>query len=186
MSEKILIIKGSARKDGYTNRLCDEICGIFSEAQVTIFDAYKENPLPCTGCNYCEKAGKCVSKDLDGFFEAFENADAIIFSSPVYNGTFTAPVKALLDRFQVYYTSFYANGKVQQIKKRRRAYLVAAAGRSGERAMEYMKWQLSCACSILNIELVQSFLCPFTDTEPRYNEVLSEITRSLYNEKTKE
>ncbi len=185
MSKNILIIKGSARKEGYTNRLCDEINNIFRDDNITVFDAYKEKTLPCTGCNFCESSGKCVNSDLDKFFEVFENADIIIFASPVYNGTFTSPVKTLLDRFQVYYTGFYANGKVQQIKKRRKAYLVVAAGRSGEKAMEYMKWQLSCACSILNIELVQSFLCPFTDTEPMYDEALSEITRSLHNEKTK-
>ncbi len=186
MSKDVLIIKGSARKDGYSNRLCDEISNIFKGDNVTVFDAYKENPLPCTGCNYCEEVGECVNRDLDRFFDAFENADLIIFASPVYNGTFTSPVKTLLDRFQVYYTGFYANGKVQQIKKHRKAYLVVAAGRSGEKSLEYMKWQLSCACSILNVELVQSFLCPFTDTEPLYDEALSEITRSLHNEKTKE
>ena len=118
------------------------------------------------------------------FFECFENADVIIFASPVYNGTFTSPVKSLLDRFQVYYTGFYANGKVQQIKKHRKAYLVAASGRDGEKAFDYMQKQLACSCSILNIQLVQSFLCPFTDTEPQYEKALSEIIRSLHNEET--
>ncbi len=186
MSKNVLIIKGSARKGGYSNRLCDEIGNIFKNDNVTVFDTYAENPLPCTGCNYCEKSGKCVNRDLDKFFENFENADIVVFASPVYNGTFTSPVKTLLDRFQVYYTGFYANGKTQQIKKRRKAYLVVAAGRNGEKALEYMKWQLSCACSILNLELVQSFLCPFTDTEPLFDEALSEIIRSLHNEKTQE
>lgn len=185
MSKNVLVIKGSARKNGYSNRLCNEICDIFSNDNVTVFDAYNKNPLPCTGCNFCEIKGKCVNRDLDEFFEYFENADIVVFASPVYNGTFTSPVKALIDRFQVYYTGFYANGRVQQIKKHRRAYLVVAAGRDGEKAFQYMQSQLSCACSILNIELVQSFLCPFTDTEPLYNEALSDITRSLHNEKTK-
>ncbi len=184
MSKSVLIIKGSARKDGYTNRLCDEICGFFDGCNVTVFDAYAHGILPCTGCNICEKTGKCVNNDLEDFFERFENTDIIIFASPVYNGTFTSPVKALMDRFQVYYTGFYAKGKVQQIKKRRRAYLITAAGRDGEKAFSYMQSQLKCACSILNIELVQSFLCPFTDTEPHFEKALSDILRSLHNEKT--
>ena len=186
MSKNILIIKGSARKNGYSNRLCDEISNFFSDDKVTVFDTYKENPVPCTGCNYCEKSGKCVNRDLDELFNSFENADVIVFASPVYNGTFTSPVKALLDRFQVYYTGFYANGKVQQIKKHRKAYLLVTAGRDGEKAFQYMQGQLSCACSILNLQLVQSFLCPFTDTEPLFDKALSEITRSLHNEKTQE
>ncbi|MBR5441406.1 MAG: flavodoxin family protein [Clostridia bacterium] len=186
MSKNVLIIKGSARVGGYSNSLCDEIHNVFKDDNVTVYDAYKENPLPCTGCNYCEGAGRCVNRDLDSFFEKLEAADIVVFSSPVYNGTFTSPVKVLLDRFQPYYTGFYANGKVQQIKKRRRAYLVVTAGRDGERPFQYMQWQLSCACSILNLELVQSFLCPFTDTEPDYDRALSEVTRSLHNEKTQQ
>lgn len=184
MNKSILVVRGSARKKGYTNLLCDEICNIYKNDSVTVFDAYAENPLPCTGCNFCEKAGKCINRDLDKFFECFETADVIIFASPVYNGTFTSPVKSLLDRFQVYYTGFYANGKVQQIKKHRKAYLVAASGRDGEKAFDYMQKQLACSCSILNIQLVQSFLCPFTDTEPQYEKALSEIIRSLHNEET--
>lgn len=184
MSKSVLIIKGSARKNGYTNRLCEKICGFFNDCDVTVFDTYAQEFLPCTGCNVCEKTGKCFNNDLDKFFERFENADTIIFASPVYNGTFTSPIKSLMDRFQVYYTTFYANGRVQQIKKRRRAYLVVASGRDGEKAFSYMQSQLRCACSILNIELVQSFLCPFTDTEPDFEKALSEIIRSLHNEKT--
>ena len=78
---------------------------------------------------------------MDDFFEKFENADLIIFSSPVYNGTFPAPLKALVDRFQCYYTTFYANGKVQPIKKRRKAILIAAAGRDGKKSVEFMNWR---------------------------------------------
>lgn len=180
--KKILIIKGSARKDGFTNRLCNETEKFFAEYEISVFDTFKEEFLPCNGCNYCEKNGKCVKRDLDGFFEKFENADLIVFASPVYNGTFSAPMKSLLDRFQVYYTNFYANGKIQQIKKRRKAIFIAAAGRDGKVSFEYMKSQLKCAFSILNIELVNSVLCAYTDTQSTYIETLEELKRSLKDE----
>ena len=91
-------------------------------------------------------------------------------------------MKSLLDRFQVYYTSFYANGKIQQIKKRRKAIFIAAAGREGKVSFEYMKSQLKCAFSILNIELVNSVLCAYTDTQSTYIETLEELKRSLKDE----
>ena len=99
----------------------------------------------------------------------------IIVSSPVYNGTFTAPVKAIIDRFQFYYTSFYKNGKVQAIKKHRKALLVAAAGRSGVEALGYMEKQLKCAFTILNMELAGSVLCSDTDTDPDIEKAKSEF-----------
>ncbi len=180
--KKVLIIKGSGRKDGYTNRLCDEVQKLLSNDDVKIFDTYKEAVLPCNGCNYCEKNGVCVNHELDEFYKDFETADLIIFASPVYNGTFPGPMKSLIDRFQVYYTGFYAAGKIQQIKKQRKAVFIAAAGRDGEKSFEFMKWQLSCACTILNLKLSKSVLCSYTDTEPKYSEALEELKRSLTDE----
>ena len=97
----------------------------------------------------------------------------------MYNGTFSAPMKSLIDRFQHYYTSFYANGKVQPIKKRRKAILIAASGRDGKKSLDFMKWQLSCAFSILNIEFVDTVLCSNTDTAPEYDKALEVLKRSL-------
>mgnify|MGYP003289239263 CR=1 FL=1 len=181
--KSVLIIKGSHRENGFTNRMCNEIAKVFSSCSVKIFDACNERFSPCTGCNYCEKNGCCVFRDLDSFYESFETADLIVFASPVYNGSFSAPIKALIDRFQVYYTGFYANKKTQQIKKHRKAFFLAAAGRGGEKSFSYMKSQLECAFTILNIELCGSVLCSHTDTQPdSYLRALEEIKRSFTDE----
>ena len=182
MSKKILVIRGSARADGYTNRLCNEIPSICKYCTVQYFDTYKENFKPCTGCSYCESNGKCVYRDLDEFFEAFENADLVVFASPVFNGCFSAPIKSLIDRFQFYYTGYFANGRVQQIKKTRDAILITSAGQNGEEATAYMSAQLSCAFTILNMKLRKSILCAHTDTEPDYEQALEELRRSLSDE----
>ncbi len=179
--EKILIVKGSGRKQGFTNKIADEIEFIYKNEDVKIFDCYKERFKPCDGCNYCEKNGECAKGDLKEFYRDFESADKIFFLSPVYNGTFSAPIKALIDRFQIYYTGFYAKGKTQQIKKRREAYLIAASGRDGKAAFEYMQNQLKCAFTILNIEPKEMFLCSNTDTNSNYEEVVLSIKRSLLN-----
>lgn len=178
-NKKILVIRGSARAEGFTNKLCDQVEKICKDCSIVFFDTYKERFEPCTGCNYCEKSGKCVYRDLDSFFEDFETADLIIFASPVFNGSFSAPIKSLIDRFQVYYTSFYASGKVQQISKPREAILITASGKSGKTSSEYMKQQLECAFTILNIRMKNMIECPFTDTEPPYEEALEELRRSL-------
>lgn len=178
-NKRVLIIKGSQRKGSFTNSLCLEAQKLLNGCQVEVFDTFAHSFFPCNGCNYCESQGKCIHRDLDAFFTEFENADLIIFASPVYNGTFSAPMKSLIDRFQHYYTSFYANGKVQPIKKRRKAILIAASGRDGKKSLDFMKWQLSCAFSILNIEFVDTVLCSNTDTAPEYDKALEVLKRSL-------
>ncbi len=186
MNKKILVIKGSCRKESFTNRLWQEAIKTCINAEFTVFDTFSAKFEFCNGCNYCEESGRCVHRDLDGFFKAFENADVIIFASPVYNGGFSAPMKALIDRFQVFYTSFYKNGKVQPIKKHRKCILLAAAGRNGKQALEDMEKNLKCAFTILNAELVGSVLCGNTDTTPDYENASAELKlilkRSLSDE----
>ena len=179
MNKKILVIKGSSRKDSFTNRLWQEAVEEISNAEIIVFDACSEKFSFCNGCNYCENNGKCVHRDLDGFCEFFEGADVVVFASPVYNGGFSAPMKALIDRFQVYYTSFYKNNKVQPIKKHRKGILIAAAGRKGEEALENMGKNLRCAFTILNAELTGSVLCAYTDTDPQYENALQELKKIL-------
>lgn len=179
MNKTLLVIKGSSRKESFTNRLWQEAVEELSDTETTVFDACSEEFSFCNGCNYCENNGKCVHRDLDDFYNAFETADAIVFASPVYNGGFSAPMKALIDRFQVYYTSFYKNNKVQPIKKHRKCILLTAAGRKGEEALKYMKKNLKCAFSILNAELTGSVLCACTDTDPQYENALKELKMVL-------
>lgn len=179
MRKKLLIIKGSCRKGSVTNSIWQEAIKDIENIDVNIFDAYSESFAFCNGCNYCEANGKCVHRDLDEFFSLFETADVILFSSPVYNGSFSAPVKALIDRFQVYYTSFYENGKIQPIKKHRKGILLSAAGQKGEIATADMEKNLKCAFTILNMELAGSVLCSQTDSVPNYENALNELKMIL-------
>lgn len=179
MSKKYLIIKGSGRERGCTNTICRELEEFLCDEAVTVFDTYGEQFKACNGCNFCEENGKCVNRDLDEFYKAFEECDRVVFLSPVYNGTFPGPLKNLIDRFQVYYTSFYHNGKVQPIKKRREAFFIVSSGRDGEKAFRYMQGQLKCAFTILNMEMKEAFLCAHTDKGEDYFPVIDEIKRSL-------
>lgn len=186
MNKNILFIKGSCRKGSYTNRLWEDAKKEFADVAITVFDPFSRRFEFCNGCNYCEENGRCIHRDLDDFLRSFESADVVVFASPVYNGSYSAPVKALIDRFQVYYTAFYKKGKVQPIKKRRKCILLSAAGRKGEAGFEAMKRDLKCALTVLNGELTGSVLCAYTDTAPNYGEALEELKlilkRSLSNE----
>ena len=137
----------------------------FTEERIRLFAA----PLSDT------ENEKCKHRDLDVFFEEFENADLIVFASPLYNGTFSTPLKALIDRFQFYYTYFYKYNKTQKIEKERKAILLLSSGRDGTKWLSVMEEQLKFACSILNIEFVGSALCNFTDTKPQLEKAEEEI-----------
>ncbi len=175
----ILIIDGSSRQNGFTKKQIDFLKENVDCENITVYEAYKNKFEFCDGCNFCEANEKCKFSDLDGFFERFENADLIVFASPIYNGSFSSPLKALIDRFQFYYTYFYKHNKTQKITKRRMGVLLTSSGRVGEKWLSIMEEQLKFAFSILNIEFIGSALCNFTDTTPGIEKAEKEIKNIL-------
>ncbi|NLA77310.1 MAG: NAD(P)H-dependent oxidoreductase, partial [Clostridiales bacterium] len=105
----------------------------------------------------------CAYDDLDEFFKDFEDAELIVIATPVYNTSFPAPLKALFDRFQRYYSAYFALGRVQPVKSRRNAVLLASAGHDGKYALEVMTRQCKSSFSVMNTSLVGSVLAPDTD-----------------------
>ena len=177
--KKILVIKGSARENGYTNTvLAGALENLADECKVSIFDSYKSAFEFCDGCGFCDENGECRHRDLDGFMCEFENCDVLVVASPVYNGTFTAPVKALTDRLQPYYSWFYAHGKTPKAAKRRKAVLLTASGKAGGECA-YMEQQLRFICSVTNIEFCGTVKCAFTDTLPDVDKVAEDFERLL-------
>lgn len=89
---------------------------------MTVYDAYKERPGPCVDCGYCSKKQGCSKRDLDGFMEAFERSDYFVVAAPVYYNALPAPGKAVLDRFQRYFSArFFGNSPPCAKAKARRA-----------------------------------------------------------------
>jgi multimeric flavodoxin WrbA len=94
--KKLLIIMGSPRQDGICQELINQVRKYFLDCEIKLYDSYKLAPSPCTDCKWCEYHDGCSNKDLDIFFEDFEDADYIAFFTPVYNNFFPAPIKAIL------------------------------------------------------------------------------------------
>ena len=184
----VLIIDGATRENGYTKKLINYLKENLDYENAKVYEVSKMSVSYCDGCNFCEENEKCKFRDLDDFFNDFENADLIVFASPVYNGTFTAPIKAVIDRFQVYYTYFYKNKKIQKIAKRRKAVLLSSSGRVGEKWLSHMEEQLKYAFSVSNIEFSGSVLLNYTDTSPDIKKAKDEINqlteRIVGNEKS--
>lgn len=177
--QKILLIEASNRENSLTLELAYFAVSLFKEHDLTVCNVFSSTPLPCDGCNYCETAKKCRHRDLDGFFYEYENADIIIIATPVYNDSVPAPLKALIDRFQVYYTRFYSSGRLQPVKKHRKAFFISTAGRDGEFPFTVIYRQLKNIFSITNAELLGGVMCPFTDTAPNIAAAKADIKKLI-------
>lgn len=54
---------------------------------------------PCDGCWACSKAGKChINDDMQPIYEKLEEADGLVFGSPVYHYSLNGLSKDFIDR----------------------------------------------------------------------------------------
>ena len=77
--KKLLIIGGSPRPNGVSEELIRQVKPYFIDCKIVEYNTYKLAPAPCTDCRFCEQHAGCANKDLDIFFEDFEDADYIAF-----------------------------------------------------------------------------------------------------------
>jgi len=165
---KILCIEGFCRKNGNTQALLNKFLSDYVGFAIKRYNTFEKNPKPCIGCDFCSKDGACRFRDLDDFFYFFETADIVVFASPVYNLSFPAPLKALLDRLQPYYNGFFSDERKQRIKKKRNAYFLATAGQDGALGFDIMERQLKNIFSVTNIKYMGGSLVGNTDnTTPK-------------------
>ena len=105
--KNILILNGSPRRNGKTNKLVNSfIKGAEVNNEIIQFHIYDMDIKGCKGCESCRRNGHCIQKDdMDQIYEAFRNADVVVFASPVYFWTITGPLKTVTDRLYAILTS---------------------------------------------------------------------------------
>ena len=111
MGKKIVVITGSPRKKGNSFAMTEAFIQAAEEKghQVTRFDAAMEHVEGCRACETCFKTGKACSFDdaFNGLAPAILEADAVVFTMPVYWYSIPAQVKGVIDKL----FSFVAGGK---------------------------------------------------------------------------
>ncbi|MDY0167087.1 MAG: flavodoxin family protein [Thermoguttaceae bacterium] len=101
---KVLGVSGSPRRGGNTEFLVQTALNVcVQEGAETEFLSLAGRPIkPCLACGGCTEADapECVQEDpnFDGLIEKFIAADGILVGSPVYFGSATPEIVALLDR----------------------------------------------------------------------------------------
>lgn len=88
MSKKIVVITGSPRKNGNSFAMTEAFIKAAEDKghTVTRFDAAMKQVGGCHACETCFKTGKACSfdDDFNTIAPAILEADAVVFSTPVY------------------------------------------------------------------------------------------------------
>ncbi len=171
----IMTVSGSPRKDGCSAEMLRRFTHELDAAFVS-YDAYGCRFAPCTDCRACRQFEGCAMDDMDGFFADFEACDGIVIASPIYNMSFPAPLKAIIDRMQRYYSARFFLGKRPPISKRRPVALLLSAGSEDEDG-EFAARQLEKIFTVTNCELVSRIVRNDTDHLDSMEDIASEISQ---------
>ncbi len=102
MSKKIVVITGSPRKKGNSFAMTEAFINAAQAKghDVTRFDAAMLKIGGCRACMTCYKTGKACSfdDDFNTIAPAILEADALVFTMPVYWYSIPAQIKGVIDR----------------------------------------------------------------------------------------
>lgn len=137
IATRVIGISGSPRRSGNTDSLLDKaLDGALSEGafveKIFLNDLAFE---PCQACGRCHRTGVCGTErdDMSGIYEKIERSDVVVVASPIYFGTVTAQLKAMIDRFHGVWVAKNVLKLRRADKKRRKGYFLSAAGASGNK-----------------------------------------------------
>lgn len=98
---RVLGVVGSPRVGGNTELLVAEALRAASQegAYTELVRLAEKNVKPCDACMSCRGTGEChIDDDFKEVFDKMVEADGIILASPVYFGSATPQIMALIDR----------------------------------------------------------------------------------------
>lgn len=139
----ILGLQGSPRRKGNTHHLLSAVLkeAAARGAETHIVDVASLNLLPCRGCGFCEKKGRCVIEDdmAREIYPLLRLADAVVVATPIYFYNAPAQLKALIDRSQALWSRKYKLGLIDPKRGIRKGFLLAVGATKGKNLFEGME-----------------------------------------------
>ncbi len=175
---KTIVFNGSPNKDGYTKKLLDQVLTDLDD--VKIYDAYSLKVKACTDCKFCDNVfGVCkIKDDMEKIYADLVDADNIVIATPIHVASVSAPLLAIMTRFQVYFACKFVHQKPIPLKEKK-GFLVVSAGSDWPKHFENVKTIVNTSFLELNAKLVDCLYQPHTDKGQIKTENIEDFKRKL-------
>ena len=110
MNKKVVILSTSPRKNSNSEALAEAFAKGALEAgnDVEVIRMREKTFGFCRGCFACQKTGKCILKDdMAEIIPKMEQADVLVFATPIYYYEMSGQMKTLLDRANPLFVADY-------------------------------------------------------------------------------
>jgi multimeric flavodoxin WrbA len=174
---KTVVLFASPNKSGNTayllKKYLEELKG-----EVDIFDAYEEDIKPCIACGYCSNHNTCIIKDnMTDIYTKIDSCDTLVIASPIYFTAFPAPLKAIFDRSQVYWSKKFT--QKCEIKKRK-GILILTGGSNNEKSFPHLEATAKAIFSAIGAQLDERIYALDTDNvKTQDNEMVSKLAYDI-------
>ena len=152
---KIVILTGSPRKGGNTDIMAKTFADAAAEHHtVTMLNIAALNIRGCLGCGYCWKhSGECVQKDdMAQVWAQLNDADMVVFASPIYWFDITAQMKTVIDRLYAGGSTGFHFHKTALLLDAGADHVFDAAIAQYKAMTAYLKWENMGIICVPNME----------------------------------
>ena len=132
----VLGLQGSPRKKGNTDILLSAFMETAKQsgAETSVINVYEQKIDPCIECSMCERMGACSIQDdmSQEIYPLLRRADIVVLASPIFFYNVTAPLKAVIDRTQTFWSRKYRLNMEDPRRKNRKGFLLAIGATKGK------------------------------------------------------
>jgi multimeric flavodoxin WrbA len=165
----VLGISGSPRRGGNAEILLDKALeGARSGGNQTEKLVLNELKfVPCQECDGCLKTGRCIiNDDMQLIYKKISRAQALILASPIFFGSLSAQLKAMIDRYQCAWQAKYVLGK-KAAKTGKKGLLILVSAGDRERFFKNAESIVKNFFAVLDIEFKGNLYCPNLDEKAK-------------------
>ena len=187
---KIVTVLGSPRKEGNTARILhwieDELAAAGHETdRVNLIDHRVEGCVACYACQMDKGFNGCAETgdDANDILNRLRDADAVVFSSPLYMWNFAAQAKALMDRSLCLAKGYLTDNHRSSVEGKPIALLVTCAGVLKNNA-DLIGPVFDRFCKFLKARKVAELIVPLTTHPDQLSDGVREQVREVVEKLT--
>ena len=181
---KVTTILGSPKKNGNTATVLGRFEALIApQHEVERVNVTDYQVGGCLGCQACQRVldepGCAQKDDAEALLKRLMAADAVVYATPLYDWSFTAQIKALLDRHYAM-VKWAADGSVASalLKGKPVALLVTCAG-PVEGNTDLVQTTFDRTANYLQAKTVGKYVVPFCTAPQQLGEAAERIAQTM-------
>ncbi|WP_125153818.1 flavodoxin family protein [Clostridium rectalis] len=136
------------------------------DGKIDIIEVYEKKISPCVDCKFCYSKEQCsIKDDMIDVYNKISNSDLIVVATPMYFSSVPAPMKALIDRLQVYWSKKYIRNDRNFIKIKK-GIILGTSGISWNNMFNPLESVLNQAFAAMDAKKIEKIYAVDTDEIP--------------------